>query len=82
MTHVLEVIQYAREYLWATLPPPAQRTPANEYKLHGELQYRLCEGAERLLASFGEVTRKDVALMVEAWILAQEAIQPERPLEL
>jgi hypothetical protein len=81
MTHILEVIQCAREYLWATLPPPAQRTPANEYKLHGELQYRLCEGAERLLASFGEVTRKDVALMVEAWLLAQEAIQPERPME-
>ena len=82
MDSVIQAIAYAREFLWEGLPRHG-RGLKSDYALHGNLQYRLCRCVEHLIASFGEATRKDVALIVLAWIAGQSQVPGERqePLE-
>lgn len=88
MKTVQEVIGYAKEYLWLGMGKYQReevakkgKPEASDQKLHGALQYKLCEGFDRLMASFGEVTKKDVAMMIEAWVIAQGTRQPAKPLD-
>ena len=74
-----EVLAFARDYL-LRLGPNQQACPASEFRLHGQLQYRLCGAIDRLQKEFKEVTRKDVALLCEAWVMAQAPVRPNKAL--
>ncbi len=63
-----EIINYAIHYLWQDMFQPE---PEHRYYLHRGLNFLICDTESRLHAEFGEVTNKDIALAVEAWILAQ-----------
>lgn len=67
MKDIHAYLDYAREYLYC---PVTATCPVKDCILHPTLQYWLCDGYDRLKRSFGEVTHKDVAMMVEAWVLA------------
>lgn len=73
-----EALDFAREYLLRL--GVGQAYPTREYRLNGQLQYRLCVALDRLRATFNEVTRKDVALLVEAWVMAQAPVAPKTPI--
>lgn len=60
---VHEMIQYTKEYLYKS---KFQAEPIGEYRLNGKLQYLLCGAFERLTKEFGEITRHDIAHLVEA----------------
>ena len=81
-----EAIDFAREYIWDAgcfkdgKPCRAELGGKHfvldgtlqEYQLNGNLLYYLCTTYERLSKYFGknEVNKKDIAHLVEAWILA------------
>jgi hypothetical protein len=84
-----EAIDFAREYLWNDgcylnhEPTPRcagglnilLRGDISDYRLHRSLQYHLCHAYKRLAATFGEgeVTKRDIAHIVESWALAMAA---------
>jgi hypothetical protein len=76
LMNLTEILQYAKEYL----KPDHDIRPVSEFRLHGQLQYRLCGTVERLQRHFKEVTHKDIALLCEAWIMAQAAVRPQKAL--
>ena len=89
MKNILEAIEFAETYLWSSLRQAKRdglidRTEIDKQpglrSLHRALQYRLCECCERLLKQFGEVTRKDVAFLIEAWVMAQGTSKPAKPM--
>ncbi len=70
MTRIQDMLAFALTYLRKGLPTQG-------YKLQGNLQYRFCVATDRLLETFGEVTKKDIANLVDAWCMAHR----EDPLE-
>lgn len=78
-----QVLTFALEYCYSKI---VGTTTAEKYGditkfcLHRSLQYRLCMAIEGLKKSFNEVTRKDVALLIEAWVMAQPTTRPDRPI--
>jgi hypothetical protein len=81
-----EAIDFARAYLWdESCFKDHKQTPhdkggknvirgglIDDYHLHGSLQSHLCQAYARLVATFGEgeVNKKDIAHIVEAWKLS------------
>ena len=63
-----EILDEALRYLQQAFPEGVDR---EKHRLHKNLNFFLCDAEARLHDAFGEVTRKDIALLVEAWILAQ-----------
>jgi hypothetical protein len=74
------LVAHARRYLWNGLSRDRQKqyTP-DEIILNGALNYRLHEAYDRLMVNFGEITLKDIAMMIEAWIMAQGTLRPAKP---
>lgn len=68
-----DIIKYAIEYLRRSTIQPK---PLDEYRLNGKLQYLLCRAFGRLTKEFGEVTRRDVAFLVEAWVMSASSANP------
>lgn len=66
MNSVLEMKEYAEDYLFSRF-----RKSPEIYKMQGSLNYLLCTSFDRIKAEFGEVTKHDVALLIESWIMAQ-----------
>lgn len=81
MTLQEQMLQQARTYLWNDLPTDERDIHSvTDFKLNKQLQYMLCNAFDRLVCEFGEVTNKDVAMLVEAWIMAQGTLSPNKPL--
>ena len=78
-----QATRFAREYLWNRYCFKDQELQTydqgginvefhgaiEDYKLHPSLQFHLCKSFDRLDTTFDEITTKDIALLVEAWIL-------------
>jgi hypothetical protein len=62
-------IELAEEHLHADLAIDVK--PLSEYRLHPQLQLRLCRAFFRVNRTAGEVTRQDVLMLVEAWCMAR-----------
>jgi hypothetical protein len=45
--------------------------PVDSYELDKNLQYKLVIAIEAIEEEFGEVTNRDIVLLVESWIMAQ-----------
>lgn len=73
-----EMRRFALEYLYSNLVDPTE--PIQNYEINGQLNYRLCGAFDHFQKQFGEVTRKDVVMLIESWIMAQSAVAPESPL--
>jgi hypothetical protein len=76
MDNALDVIEFAKEYVWDTMLKSnefrlAEIPSVSDVRLDRELQYLLCEYSGRVLGFFGEITRRDVVLFVESWLAAQ-----------
>jgi hypothetical protein len=71
---VADALDYALGYLHATSGSPA---PLDDHVLDIDLEHGLEASLGRIARGTGEVTRRDVVLLVEAWILAH----PERALD-
>jgi hypothetical protein len=76
----IKAIAYARSYLHGA---NIIRYPKGieEYRLHRQLQYLLCGAVDNLMENFGEVTRRDVAYIVESWIITQGTRGAHNPLQ-
>lgn len=60
------------------------KRPAEAYKLHPSLQYRLCMAHQRLQRWFGEheITMRMIAPLLEAWVMAQGTKRPAKPIAI
>lgn len=67
MKNVLEVIEFAKVYLY---PHLRDERPIEEFQLNPKLNYRLCIASDRILAKYGEVTRRDVIFLCESYYMA------------
>ncbi len=75
--HVKEYLQKSRMLLDKDLNP----VPLDDCYVHPELQYLIIDAKGRIEDAFGEVTKRDLVLLAEAWIMAQGTKNPrERPL--
>jgi hypothetical protein len=68
MKDVHEAIRYAIDYLFCKFTMDSNAG----YRLNRSLQYQLCNAYERIDRNFGEVTKKDMALLIETWCIANE----------
>ena len=81
MNNVIEALVYAKEYLKLTYPHVRlNKEKYQTIELHRQLNYLLCGYIDSTVIAFGEVTRKDIANFIEAWIAAQGTLKPERPI--
>lgn len=50
--------------------------PDTKYKFKREVNYYLCQSINRILSVEGKITRRQVILLVEAWLLANPEQNP------
>ncbi len=68
--NVLDAVKFARAYLHGT-NKYRYTNGLEDYRLHKQLQYLLCHGVDRIQSQFGEVTQREVVMLVESWVMAQ-----------
>lgn len=76
---IQDFLKFALEYSFGRVGAD-NKLPINHFHLNPGLQYRLCEAFDNLMRMFGEVTRKDIALLIEAWVMAQGNLRPDKPI--
>jgi len=80
---LFEAIEYARQYLyshfvvkdWVT----NEELPIEAHTLENSLQVLLCDSYQRI-TQCEAMTKKDVILLVEAWIMGHQPVIPLRSL--
>lgn len=72
-----EIVAFAIGHFYA---PHMHSVPIEEFALNRGLQYRLLEGCDRIRSTFGEVTKRDVVMLVEIWCTVN-AYTRHKPLE-
>lgn len=76
---IQDFLKFALQYSYQRVGAD-NKLPIDKFHLHPGLQYRLCEAYDNLIKMFGEITRKDIALLIEAWVMAQGNLRPDKPI--
>jgi hypothetical protein len=78
MTDPTDVLAYARKYLYNLylLPDLVKNEPIEQFDLSKGLQRMLAGAAKRLLSEFADVDHREVAILVETYLIAHHGSQP------
>jgi len=67
ISHKSSMIEYGKSYIAKHF----SGLKGEKKNINRSLNYLLCTSVDRIYEEFGEVTKKDVILLIESWIMAQ-----------
>jgi len=66
------LINFTREHFYARYGTVnLEHRPLEEFRLDRSLNYYLCNAIERIYETFGEVSRREVVMLAEAWLISR-----------